>query len=953
MGRDMKRFFSFILSILLFANIIVAGEKISPNLNQLLKSGQIQEPIKIWIYFTDKGNNLSQYLANPLLIVSKESLERRKKVLPLNSLIDYDDLPVNQDYINAVSNIVLKINHISKWFNAVSAYVEPSQIEELKNLPFVKKIDLVERFRKRQDPIEEEIINDNNDDEKINNKPEIITSFNYGASLTQNQQINVVAVHNTGNYGQGVRICLMDAGFNRLTHEAFQNMNIIATYDFVNHRPYVGDGQGGMGQGSHGTQTLSTIGGFKEGQLIGPAFGATYILAKTENTESETPIEMDNWIAALEWADSIGVDVTSTSLGYLDFDPPYPSYNWTHMDGNTVPITIAADLAVKRGIVVVNSAGNEGYDPNHNTLVAPADGDSVIAVGAVTSSGSRASFSSVGNTVDGRIKPDVMAMGSGVRVASPYSDNGYTSSSGTSFSCPLAAGVAALILSENPSLTPMQVRDAMRNTASNANSPNREMGWGILNALQAVNYYNISFAHTLNIDTTNLNGPYRIAVKITSRLGIDPASVKLFWGLGSITDSIMMMEAPGDTFYAFIPGNGQSAVYKYYFEARTSGGQIVKRYPKRAPQELLEFKVGNFTNISVSSNWNLMSVPVQNQNLTVNSAFPNAVSQAYFYDGRYMTRDTLIPEYGFWLKFQNSGNYSIAGSPLTGFSLPVKAGWNLIGSLNNSIPVYSVVSDPPGIILTPFYGYNGGYFNSPQIERGKGYWVKVSQNGYLVLNSNTKANHFDLTQKSSGMNSLLISDAEGNSVELYLSKVSFDSELPPLPPAGSFDVRFSNSKVSTESEIDYLQMQGISFPLNLSLSPKSSVSLKIFDFPSEKMIGELRAGETLRLDKTESEILMLKINREKFRYDLAQNYPNPFNSRTIIRFEIPENEKVTIKLFDLLGREIQTIVNDYFEAGNYSVILDLSKNKDIVSGIYFYQLSTKNFTKTKKMIYLK
>lgn len=287
---------------------------------------------------------------------------------------------------------------------------------------------MVERFRKRPEPTENEI------EESISTEqPNNLTGFNYGSSLTQNQQINVVAVHNTGNYGQGVRICLMDAGFNRLSHEVFQNMNIIATWDFVNHRPYVGDGQGGMGEGSHGTQTLSTIGGFKEGQLIGPAFGATYILAKTENTESETPIEMDNWIAALEWADSIGVDVTSTSLGYLEFDPPYPSYNWTHMDGNTVPITIAADLAVKRGIVVVNSAGNEGFNSTRNTLVAPADGDSVIAVGAVTSSGTRSYFSSVGNTVDGRIKPDVMAMGSGVRVASSTSDNGYTSSSGTSF----------------------------------------------------------------------------------------------------------------------------------------------------------------------------------------------------------------------------------------------------------------------------------------------------------------------------------------------------------------------------------------------------------------------------------------------------------------------------------------------------------------------------------------
>ena len=154
-----------------------------------------------------------------------------------------------------------------------------------------------------------------------------------------------------GYTGQGVTVCVMDAGFNRLSHEVFSAMNIIAAYDFVNNDPDVGDSTD-LGNGSHGTQTLSAIGGFKEGKLIGPAFGANFILAKTENTDSETPIEEDNWIAALEWADSIGVDVTSTSLGYLDYDPPFVGYTWENMDGNTARITIAADLAVKKGIVV-------------------------------------------------------------------------------------------------------------------------------------------------------------------------------------------------------------------------------------------------------------------------------------------------------------------------------------------------------------------------------------------------------------------------------------------------------------------------------------------------------------------------------------------------------------------------------------------------------------------------
>ncbi|MGB9665514.1 MAG: S8 family serine peptidase, partial [Ignavibacteria bacterium] len=714
-----------------------------------------------------------------------------------------------------------------------------------------------------------------------------------------------------------------------------------------------GDGQGGMGEGSHGTQTLSTIGGFKDGQLIGPAFGATYILAKTENTESETPIEMDNWIAALEWADSIGVDITSTSLGYLEFDPPYPSYNWTHMDGNTVPITIAADLAVKRGIVVVNSAGNEGYNSTRNTLVAPADGDSVIAVGAVTSSGSRASFSSVGNTVDGRIKPDVMAMGSGVRVASPYSDNGYTNASGTSFSCPLAAGVAALILSENPSLTPMQVRDAMRNTANNATSPNREYGWGILNALNAVNYYNINFAHTPPKDSTNVNGPYRIAVKITSRLGIDPASVKLYWGRGVITDSLMMMEAPGDTFYAFIPGNGQSAVYRYYIQAKTADGQILKRYPKRAPHELLEFRVGNFASVSVNSGWNLLSIPVQNQGLLVNGVFTNATSSAYFYDGRYIIKDTLVPGYGFWLKFNSSNNYTISGNPLNGISIPVKAGWNLIGSLNTNIPVYAVSSDPSGNILTPFYGYNGGYFNSPNLERGKGYWVKVAQNGYLILNTAAKNTSFNDNYRNDLPDKLTFIDNSQNQTELYFKKLNFDGELPPLPPSNIFDIRFIDSKIFSENEENLIRLQGVSFPLKISLSPKSELKLTLFDPLTDQIIGNLFPGGSLQINYLQSDLLKVKVEKEQFSYMLYQNYPNPFNPITNIRFQIPKQTKVTLKLFNLMGEELATLVNEIKDAGIYNVRIDLSKLNGVSSGVIFYKLSTNEFVSTKKMIYLK
>jgi serine protease AprX len=279
---------------------------------------------------------------------------------------------------------------------------------------------------------------------------------------------------------------MMDAGFDKwTTHQVFDSLHVIATWDFVNGDPGVENGSD-MGNGAHGTNTLSLIGGFYPGQLIGPAYGADFILTKTENTESETPIEEDNWIAALEWADSIGVDLTSTSLGYLTFDPPYPSYTWQDMDGNTAVITNGADYAVSIGIFVANSAGNEGYDPNHNTLNAPADGDSVIAVGSVTSSGSRSSFSSVGPTVDGRIKPDLMAMGSNDYVACHSNNSCYTHGDGTSYSCPLLAGAAALLLEADPNLTPIQLSAVLKNTASQSGNPDNLYGWGIIDTYAAL-----------------------------------------------------------------------------------------------------------------------------------------------------------------------------------------------------------------------------------------------------------------------------------------------------------------------------------------------------------------------------------------------------------------------------------------------------------------------------------
>ncbi len=524
-------FFLILFTGAMFAQSSV--EKFTPQLNKVIEYSNQSEELLVWVFFSDKGTETQNYFQKPSTVVSEKSLNRRAKVLSEDKLISTNDLPVNQNYIDQIQSLGFQLKQKTKWFNGVSGWIKASQLPEIVRLPFVRQMDIVYRFR--TDKYEEESVNDLPKESNQNlSKPTGTNSFNYGQSLTQLNIITVPQVHDLGYTGEGITICMMDAGFDRLSHQAFSSMNIIATWDFVNGDADVENGSD-MGDGSHGTSTLSLIGGFYEGQLIGPAFNADFILAKTENTASETPIEEDNWIAAMEWADSIGVDVTSTSLSYLDYDPPYPSYTWEDMDGNTARITNGADYAVYIGIFVANSAGNAGLPdpPAENTLGAPADGDSVMAIGSVRNTGERSGFSSVGPTSDGRIKPDLMAMGSNNYVACNSSNTCYSSfGSGTSWSCPMAAGAAALLLEADPSLTPMELVDLMKNTASKSTNPDNLMGWGIVNTYSALQSLLTSVDNTNQVPEEftllqNYPNPFNPSTKIRFAVPVK-SNVKLY-----------------------------------------------------------------------------------------------------------------------------------------------------------------------------------------------------------------------------------------------------------------------------------------------------------------------------------------------------------------------------------------------------------------------------------------
>jgi subtilisin family serine protease len=480
----------FALGLIAVPSTVAAG-KLTERLQSTLRYSGAGDQVGIWVQFADKGSRDLLKAAIPKDVVSERALFRRLTVLPPDRAVDYADLPIDEGYVRIVAAHGATIRQRSRWFNAVSAIATPEQIQQLAAIPFVSEIDLIGRYRNDRTVEQPRELSPGETHTPLL-KTDSPNALDYGGSLAQVSLLNIPAVHNAGNAAEGIIIGVFDNGFRLPGHQAFDSLKIVGTRDFVDHKTSVVPNNPSLSFGDHGINTLSTIGGFKPGSLIGPAFRAKYILARTENDSSETPFEEDNWVAAIEWAESLGVQVTSTSLGYLLYDLPYASWSWQDMNGRTTKITRAAAEAVRKGVIVVNSAGNNGIGPDtsRNTLNAPADAESVLTVGAVTPSGLRASFSSVGPTtsIPPHIKPDVMATGTSIVAASASNPAGYTQIQGTSFSCPLAAGVAALVLKAHPAATAMQVIDALKMTASRASTPGNRFGWGIIDAVKAVNY---------------------------------------------------------------------------------------------------------------------------------------------------------------------------------------------------------------------------------------------------------------------------------------------------------------------------------------------------------------------------------------------------------------------------------------------------------------------------------
>jgi len=448
----MRYLFFILLPVLLFS------QKYDP---QKIEHGKRGNEYRVWIYFTDKDGS------EPVTVSPKAIERRNKNDVSTNHL--WYDLQVSPIYKNEIASLGLTIKNESRWLNAISVICSKADLDRISELPFVDKIEPV-LMQKKSLIQNSDIV-------------ELSRTLDYGGSQVQMEQINCIAAHDLGYFGQGIRILYLDTGF-ELNHEVFDSLNVVAQYDFINNDENTAnenDQEIEDGQDHHGTLCLSVLAGYEPGYLIGPAFKSEYLLAKTEIVADEIEQEEDNYVAGLEWGEQNGADIACSSLGYLDW------YTYENLDGNTAVTTIGVDIAASLGVLTVTSAGNEGNDDWYY-IITPADADSVLSVGAVNSSGDIAYFSSHGPTYDGRIKPEVCAMGLYTYCISPNTTSEYSSASGTSLSAPLAAGAAAVVLSANLNLSAMELREALMMTASMADSPNNDYGWGIVNTLAAINY---------------------------------------------------------------------------------------------------------------------------------------------------------------------------------------------------------------------------------------------------------------------------------------------------------------------------------------------------------------------------------------------------------------------------------------------------------------------------------
>lgn len=444
-----------------------------------------QDHPRYLLLFKDKANSV--YSADrPAEFLSQRSIDRRKKQ---NIAITEHDFPVNPGYLTAIRQTGAKVIYPSRWFNGALVEASDAQLTQIKALPFYKGMELnlpVANIHFKSPGIARTAASH----QKFGTTEDI----DYGRMNAQLALMDVPDLHQKGFHGENMLIAVLDNGFANAGEVAYfkqlrDEKRIVDSHDFVARDGNV------YNDGFHGLNVMSTIAAYLPGSLVGVAFKASFALYVTENNAGESPYEEITWLMAAERADSLGADVINSSLGYTTFDDEFdsPDYNHTYqdMDGKTTIVSRAARFATRKGIIVVNSAGNDGNN-SWRYIGAPADVDSVLTVGATNYDRSYASLSSIGPNAAGLQKPDVAAVGQGTIVGDLA--GGASASSGTSFSAPQMAGLAAIVWQAFPQLTAQQVIYVLKKSGHLAASPNNFLGYGVPSAIKAQEIVQNEFA---------------------------------------------------------------------------------------------------------------------------------------------------------------------------------------------------------------------------------------------------------------------------------------------------------------------------------------------------------------------------------------------------------------------------------------------------------------------------
>lgn len=431
-----------------------------------------QDTLKYRISLKDKA--ATEYsLKKPEKYLSAKAIERRRKQ---NLPIDSTDLPVCRKYIDEIRKQGVKIVVTGKWDNFVTVSCnDTTLIDRIAALPFVlstEKVWISPGAGKPSMATERD---------SVLNQPTIHSDSIYGRAITQIQMSNGDKLHEAGFKGQGMTIAVIDAGFHNVDKiTAMQNIRILGTKDFVNQQADI------FAESSHGMSVLSCIGMNRPDIMTGTAPEASFWLLRSEDEYSEHLVEQDYWSAAVEFADSVGVDVINTSLGYYSFDDKSKNYKYRDLDGRHALMSRQASHIAGKGMILVCSAGNSGAG-SWKKITPPGDADNVLTVGAIDKRAVLATFSSVGNTADHRVKPDVVAVGVGSDVI--RTDGNQGRANGTSFSSPIMCGMVTCLWQACPTLTAKEVIELVRRSGDRAGFPDNIYGYGVPDMWKAYNDY--------------------------------------------------------------------------------------------------------------------------------------------------------------------------------------------------------------------------------------------------------------------------------------------------------------------------------------------------------------------------------------------------------------------------------------------------------------------------------